>query len=200
MNANVATLNRSDDELDTFAAELTDAAFPIALRHGIADNWLELKLDLWRALNNAVKESTVIVTNPTHVAVALRYHPAEGAPIVMARGYDEVAQHIKKIAKELGIPMVENVPLARGLAERAKVGRVIPADFYAAVAEVWIRARRVVRWLRRLPRLPLPTPMQGLAGGVLGAVAVTAPASAEPAPAAVAASTLDGAAPVIAWA
>ena len=59
MNANVATLNRSDDELDTFAAELTDAAFPIALRHGIADNWLELKLDLWRALNNAVKESTL---------------------------------------------------------------------------------------------------------------------------------------------
>lgn len=89
-----------------------------------------------RGIRKAVKESTVIVTNPTHVAVALRYHPAEGAPIVMAKGYDEVAQHIKTLAKELGIPMVENVPLARGLAEKVKVGRVIPADFYAAVAEV----------------------------------------------------------------
>jgi flagellar biosynthesis protein FlhB len=89
-----------------------------------------------RGVRKAVKEATVIVTNPTHVAVALRYHPAEGAPIVVAKGYDEVAQHIKKLAKELGIPMVENVPLARGLAEKCKVGRNIPADFYAAVAEV----------------------------------------------------------------
>jgi flagellar biosynthesis protein FlhB len=89
-----------------------------------------------RGIRKAVKEATVIVTNPTHVAVALRYHPAEGAPVVVAKGYDEVAQHIKKLGKELGVPMVENVPLARGLAEKVRVGRVIPADFYAAVAEV----------------------------------------------------------------
>ena len=43
---------------------------------------------------------------------------AEGAPVVVAKGYDEVAQHIKRLGKELGVPMVENVPLARGLAER----------------------------------------------------------------------------------
>jgi flagellar biosynthesis protein FlhB len=91
---------------------------------------------LKRGIKKAIKEATVVVTNPTHVAVALRYHPAEGAPIVVAKGYDEVAQHIKKLAKELGIPMVENVPLARGLAEKVRVGRVIPGDFYAAVAEV----------------------------------------------------------------
>jgi flagellar biosynthetic protein FlhB len=89
-----------------------------------------------RGILKAVKESTVIITNPTHVAVALRYHPAEGAPIVMAKGYDDVAQHIKALAKDLGIPMVENVPLARGLAEKCKAGRAIPGDFYAAVAEV----------------------------------------------------------------
>ena len=89
-----------------------------------------------RGVRKAVKEATVIVTNPTHVAVALRYHPSEGAPIVVAKGYDEVAQHIKKLAKEFGIPTVENVPLARGLAEKVRVGRVIPGDFYAAVAEV----------------------------------------------------------------
>lgn len=89
-----------------------------------------------RSIRKAVKEATVIVTNPTHVAVALRYNPSEGAPVVVAKGYDEVAQHIKKLAKDLGIPTVENVPLARGLAEKVRVGRVIPADYYAAVAEV----------------------------------------------------------------
>jgi flagellar biosynthetic protein FlhB len=91
---------------------------------------------LKRGIRKAIKEATVVVTNPTHVAVALRYHPSEGAPIVVAKGYDEVAQHIKSLAKELGVPMVENVPLARGLAEKVRVGRTIPADFYAAVAEV----------------------------------------------------------------
>lgn len=91
---------------------------------------------LRRGIRKAIKEATVVVTNPTHVAVALRYHPAEGAPIVVAKGYDEVAQHIKKLAKDLGIPTVENVPLARGLAEKVRVGKAIPGDFYAAVAEV----------------------------------------------------------------
>jgi len=67
---------------------------------------------------------------------------------------------------------------------------------YAAVAEAWIRTRRAVRWLRRLPRLPLPSPMQGLAGGMLGAVAVTtSTGAADAAPPAVTASTLDHAAP-----
>jgi flagellar biosynthesis protein FlhB len=89
-----------------------------------------------RGIRKAIKEATVVVTNPTHVAVALRYHPSEGAPIVVAKGYDEVAQHIKRLAKEAGVPLVENIPLARGLAEKCRVGRTIPGDFYAAVAEV----------------------------------------------------------------
>ncbi len=89
-----------------------------------------------RGIRKAIKEATVVVTNPTHVAVALRYHPSEGAPIVVAKGYDEVAQHIKRLAKEAGVPMVENIPLARGLAEKCRVGRAIPGDFFAAVAEV----------------------------------------------------------------
>jgi flagellar biosynthetic protein FlhB len=89
-----------------------------------------------RGVRKAVKDATVVVTNPTHVAVALRYNPAEGAPVVVAKGYDDVAQHIKRLAKEFGVPTVENVPLARGLADKVRVGRVIPMDFYAAVAEV----------------------------------------------------------------
>ncbi len=91
---------------------------------------------LKRGIRKAIKEATVVVTNPTHVAVALRYHPSEGAPIVVAKGYDEVAQHIKRLAKEAGVPLVENIPLARGLAEKCRVGRTIPGDFFAAVAEV----------------------------------------------------------------
>lgn len=83
-----------------------------------------------------VKESDVVVTNPTHVAVALRYRPQEGAPVVNAKGYDEVAQHIKKLAKEHNITIVENVSLARALAANARVGKAIPLEFYAAVAEV----------------------------------------------------------------
>ncbi len=89
-----------------------------------------------RNIAKEMKNADVVVTNPTHVAVALRYRAHEGAPVVVAKGYDEVAQYIKSLAKELGVPTVENVPLARGLAERVRVGRAIPAELYAAVAEV----------------------------------------------------------------
>jgi len=89
-----------------------------------------------RGLRKGVKEATVIVANPTHVAVALRYKQHEGAPVVTTKGYDEIALQIKKLAKEEGIPIIENRPLARALAERVRVGRVIPADLYVAVAEL----------------------------------------------------------------
>jgi flagellar biosynthesis protein FlhB len=91
---------------------------------------------LKRGLRKGVKEATVIVANPTHVAVALRYKQHEGAPTVTTKGYDEIALQIKKLAKEEGIPIIENRPLARALAERVRVGRVIPADLYVAVAEL----------------------------------------------------------------
>jgi flagellar biosynthesis protein FlhB len=87
-----------------------------------------------RGLRKGVKEATVIVANPTHVA--LRYEQHEGAPTVTTKGYDEIALQIKKLAKEEGIPIIENRPLARALAERVRVGRVIPADLYVAVAEL----------------------------------------------------------------
>jgi flagellar biosynthesis protein FlhB len=91
---------------------------------------------LKRGLRKGVKEATVVVTNPTHVAVALRYRTSEGAPQVTTKGYDEIAQQIKKLAREEGIPIIENRPLARALAERVRVGRVIPLDLYMAVAEL----------------------------------------------------------------
>ncbi|HEX4474165.1 MAG TPA: EscU/YscU/HrcU family type III secretion system export apparatus switch protein [Polyangiaceae bacterium] len=91
---------------------------------------------LRRGLAKAIKTADVVLANPTHVSVALRYRPGEGAPMVVAKGFDEVAQYIKKLAAENGVPVVENKPLARALADRVRVGRVIPADLYVAVAEV----------------------------------------------------------------
>ena len=84
-----------------------------------------------------VPNADVVITNPTHVAVALRYDPStNAAPVCVAKGYDLIAQRIKKIAAENDIPQVENVPLARALAKAVEVGREVPVDFYQSVAEV----------------------------------------------------------------
>jgi flagellar biosynthetic protein FlhB len=84
-----------------------------------------------------VPTATVIVTNPTHYAVALRYVRDEGgAPVVVAKGADHLAQRIRELAKGHDIPVVENPPLARALYSQAEVDQMIPAEFYRAVAEV----------------------------------------------------------------
>ncbi|MEQ8329969.1 MAG: EscU/YscU/HrcU family type III secretion system export apparatus switch protein [Longimicrobiales bacterium] len=85
----------------------------------------------------AVSEADVVVTNPTHIAVALKYDPAKAeAPIVLAMGERKMAQRIKEIAREKGVPTVENKPLARALFATATVGASIPVDLFVAVAEV----------------------------------------------------------------
>ena len=104
---------------------------------------------LRRGIAKEVKSSDVVIANPTHVAVAIRYRPEEGAPIVAAKGYDEVALYIKKLAAENNIPIVENRPLARALAEKVKQGRSIPVDLYAAVAEVLAFVYRLKHRRRR---------------------------------------------------
>jgi flagellar biosynthesis protein FlhB len=91
---------------------------------------------LKRGLAKAIASSDFVVANPTHICVALRYRVNEGAPRVTAKGYDEVALYIRKLAKEHGIPVIENKPLARALAKRVKPGRPVPVDLYAAVAEI----------------------------------------------------------------
>jgi flagellar biosynthesis protein FlhB len=90
-----------------------------------------------RRMMQEVPKADVVITNPTHVAVALKYDAQKmAAPIVLAKGYDEVAQKIKKLAAEHNIPMVENVPLARALAKEIAVGKPVPGKLYQAVAEV----------------------------------------------------------------
>jgi flagellar biosynthetic protein FlhB len=79
----------------------------------------------------------VVVTNPTHIAVAIQYDRIKmDAPKVVAKGADLLAQKIKEIAAEAGIPRVENVPLARTLFKSVKVGKKIPRNLFKAVAEV----------------------------------------------------------------
>jgi flagellar biosynthesis protein FlhB len=86
---------------------------------------------------NRVKEADVVVVNPTHYAVALRYRKEEGrAPVVVARGLDLIALKIRAEATRHDIAIIENRPLARGLYARAKLGLPIPAEFYGAVAQL----------------------------------------------------------------
>jgi len=84
-----------------------------------------------------VPKADVVVTNPTHFAIALVYNSALAqAPLVLAKGQDLLAQRIKDIAKEAKVPIVENKPLAQALYKSVEVGQVIPLEFYKAVAEV----------------------------------------------------------------
>ena len=83
-----------------------------------------------------VPKADVIVTNPTHFAVALKYESGMSAPVVIAKGLDLVAQKIKTVARENRVPIVENKPLARALYATVEVGGIIPQELYKAVAEV----------------------------------------------------------------
>ena len=86
-----------------------------------------------------VPEADVIVRNPTHVAVALKYDPKRhGAPVVLAKGQDELALRIVKAGEENGVFMIENKPLARALYASCRLDQEIPAEFYGAVAEILI--------------------------------------------------------------
>jgi flagellar biosynthetic protein FlhB len=84
----------------------------------------------------AVPTATVIVTNPTHYAVALRYEAGMQAPICVAKGVDSLALRIRALAKEHDVPVLENPPLARALHATVDIDEEIPAEHYRAVAEV----------------------------------------------------------------
>ena len=86
-----------------------------------------------------VPQADVVIRNPTHYAVALRYRPEEdAAPIVLAKGVDELAFRIVKVAEEHKVPTIENVPLAHALYENAELDQEIPPELYNPVAEVLV--------------------------------------------------------------
>ena len=91
-----------------------------------------------------VPSADVVITNPTHYAVALRYKQGQdGAPIVLAKGQDFLAQRIKKVAAEHKIVMVENKPVARALYAACEVGQEIPAEMYQAIADILIYVYKI---------------------------------------------------------
>lgn len=89
-----------------------------------------------RQMLRDTEKASVVITNPTHFAVALRYEMSMEAPIVIAKGRDFLAQQIKEVARWHDIPILENPPLAQALFKTVEVGRPIPGDLYAAVAEI----------------------------------------------------------------
>ncbi|MEJ5913325.1 EscU/YscU/HrcU family type III secretion system export apparatus switch protein [Pseudokineococcus sp. 1T1Z-3] len=105
-----------------------------------------------------IASADVVLLNPTHVAVALRYEPGKGAPRVVAKGKGVIAAKIRERATEHRVPMVEDVPLARALHDACAVGQEVPADLYTAVARVLafvmrLRTRGVASGRHRMPQL-----------------------------------------------
>lgn len=104
-----------------------------------------------------IADASVVVTNPTHIAVALKYDPAAGgAPRIIALGTDKVALRIREKAREAGIPVVEAKPLARALFRTCDVGDEIPVTLYEAVAKVLAFVRRLKGGILSASALPLP--------------------------------------------
>ena len=100
----------------------------------------------------AVPEADVVVTNPTHYAVALKYeHGTMEVPVLLAKGTDAVAQRIRALAEEHAIPLVENPPLARTLFATVDIDEEIPPEHYQAVAEV-------IGYVMRLRRSGITSP------------------------------------------
>ena len=98
----------------------------------------------------SVTDADVVITNPTHVAVAIRYQPESGAPRVVARGGDSVAAKIRYAARNAEVPIVESKPLARALYGACRVDDEIPRELYEGVATV-------LAFVHRLKRRPTVT-------------------------------------------
>ncbi len=116
------------------------------------------------AVAEAMPNADVVVTNPTHFAVALEYKPQRGmkAPVVIAKGRGELALYIRRLAEDQFIPTVEDPPTARALYDQVKVGQRIPAELFEAVAKIIAtimrRRRRVAPDLTQLSGVPGATP------------------------------------------
>jgi flagellar biosynthetic protein FlhB len=103
-----------------------------------------------RRMLKDVPKADVVITNPTHIACALRYDPRETpAPQLLAKGVDHLAEKIKEIARENHIPIRENKPLAQALYKSVEIGQTIPEDLYQAVASILAQLDKFKRNGRR---------------------------------------------------
>lgn len=102
-----------------------------------------------RRMMEKVPKADVVITNPTHIAVVLKYGENLPAPQLVAKGADLIAEKIKEIARENNIPIVENKPLARTIFKTMKLGQVIPRELFVAVAEVLSYVYKLRRKVKR---------------------------------------------------
>jgi len=115
-----------------------------------------------RRMMDAVPKATAVVTNPVHVAVALRYERGQmPAPMVVAKGARLLAERIKEVAREHGVPIVEDPPLARALYKTVDVGELIPPHLYRAVAEILAFVYRLSESAKRSSPTGVLTNKQG---------------------------------------
>lgn len=135
-----------------------------------------------------VPTADVLLVNPVHVAVALKYDPAKGSPRVVAKGAGAVAAKIRAVAEEARVPLVQDIPLARALHSSCEVGQQIPPELYHAVAQVLAfvmsrKARGVAAGRHNSPRTDPTLPEVPRAGRRRPAVASAGPDSSGAAPA-----------------
>lgn len=101
-----------------------------------------------KRMMGAVPEASVVVTNPTHYAVALKYDPEKaGTPVVVAKGRDAVAMKIRELARDNNVPILEAPPLARALHAHCELDQMIPAALYTTVAEVMAWVMQLNHWV-----------------------------------------------------
>ena len=115
-----------------------------------------------RRMMAAVPKADVVVTNPTHFAVALKYlEDRHRAPVVVAKGMDAVAERIRELARESGVPQLEAPPLARALYQHVEIGAEIPAALYTAVAQVLAYVFQLKRYAQGQAARPIePTDIE----------------------------------------
>ena len=109
-----------------------------------------------KRMMSAVPSADVIVTNPTHFAVALAYKSGMGAPKVLAKGVGEIALKIREVGAANGVPMLEAPPLARALYRHTELDQEIPSALYSAVAEVMAYVYQLGNWRKVGGHFPLP--------------------------------------------
>ncbi len=102
-----------------------------------------------RRMMDDIPKATVVITNPTHIAVVLKYDENLPAPQLVAMGADLIAEKIKAIAREHNVPIVENKPLARAIFKTLKIGQVVPRELFVAVAEVISYVYRLRKKVKR---------------------------------------------------
>jgi flagellar biosynthetic protein FlhB len=109
-------------------------------------------------ISRTVPDADVIITNPTHYAVALKYDPNKAeAPYIVAKGMDDIALHIRDVARQHQIEIVEFPPLARAVYHTTRVNQQIPAQLFRAIAHVLTYVMQIKSWrtgqLEQKPRL-----------------------------------------------